>query len=77
MPLFFGAACARIIVSAYLANPPASSFDLVCWFWNKEKQLMANLTGFRKDHKGIFINKDPDANIEYSIEHVKDIAYSL
>tara|TARA_Y100001938_G_C7968182_1_gene367944 strand:+ start:384 stop:731 length:348 start_codon:yes stop_codon:yes gene_type:complete len=31
---------------------------------------MANLTGFQKDHKGIFINKDPDANIEYSIDFV-------
>jgi len=33
---------------------------------------MANLalTGFQKDQQGIFIVKDPDANIEYSLDFV-------
>jgi hypothetical protein len=33
---------------------------------------MANLalTGFQRDNTGIFINKDPDANIEYALDFV-------
>jgi len=33
---------------------------------------MANLalTGFKRDNQGIYINKDPDANIEYALDFV-------
>jgi|TARA_R100000482_G_scaffold109879_1_gene52154 hypothetical protein len=30
---------------------------------------MADLTGFKKDNKGIFIVKDPDANIQYALDY--------
>ncbi len=29
---------------------------------------MADLTGYQKDNKGIFIIKDPDASIEYALD---------
>lgn len=29
---------------------------------------MANLTGFKKDNKGLYIEKHPDANIQYGID---------
>lgn len=29
---------------------------------------MANLTGFKRDNKGLFIEKHPDANIQYGID---------
>lgn len=31
---------------------------------------MANLTGFQKDITGIYINKDPDANLVYALDFV-------
>ena len=29
---------------------------------------MANLTGFKSDNKGLFITKDPEANVQYGLD---------
>jgi hypothetical protein len=35
---------------------------------------MADLTGFQKDITGIYINKDPDANLTYALDFVDYLA---